>query len=410
MRNPYEEDVLSTDWSTMTVGQMWAAIGEFDRRPASEQSGGWNRAFELLDAHRARLEEYRDLAERSWHGPTADAFLKQVNELISAVVVARDAAVANEPVLPHLSSSMVEARAALAPLHAKWAANQARAAAGGAPPTVGGMQRGAQSPVPDDVLHRQAVSVMQTLSSRLLEGYRAMRIPPIYDPQFHIDPGLTHPTLPPGGDHSGGNTRSSPPAHASPITTSGNTSSSSNPALAGTPGMPTLSGPSSQASAPAVPVNSGTPPTIGPFTGIVAPEGVGGFLPGRSSGAEPQWSRPGTRALPPGGVINAPPEGMPLERPAIRTSKVNPVGGVIGPTTGRETEGMFGPAVGGASGRPTERRLGRNREYDSDEHWPTPKGVPPVLGLPGPEPVHDPGMPVIGMPTENRDPRKRREE
>ena len=46
MRNPYEDDLLSTDWSTMTVGQMWDAIGEFDRHPASEQSGGWNRAFE----------------------------------------------------------------------------------------------------------------------------------------------------------------------------------------------------------------------------------------------------------------------------------------------------------------------------------------------------------------------------
>jgi hypothetical protein len=108
-------------------------------------------------------------------------------------------------------------------------------------------------------------------------------------------------------------------------------------------------------------------------------------------------------------VINGPAEGIEPGRSATGVRRSNPVGGVIGPTTGRETEGMFAPAVGGGSGRSGERRLGHNRVYDTDEHWPTPKGVPPVLGLPGPEPVHDPGMPVIGMPPEPREPRERRD-
>ncbi|OLB78598.1 MAG: hypothetical protein AUI14_12740 [Actinobacteria bacterium 13_2_20CM_2_71_6] len=56
---------------------------------------------------------------------------------------------------------------------------------------------------------------------------------------------------------------------------------------------------------------------------------------------------------------------------------------------------MFGPPVGGG-GRPGERRrLERNRDYDTNEHWPVPKGVPPVLMPRTDEPVHDPG-PILG--------------
>jgi hypothetical protein len=407
MHDRLREELLATDWPAMTVGQMWAAIGEFDQAPASAQSSGWDRAFELLDAHRARLEEYRDLAERSWQGPTADAFVAQVNELISAVVVARDAAVANEPVLPHLSGSMVEARAALAPIHEKWTANQARAAAGGAPPVVGGLQRrGANSPVPDDVLHQQAVTVMQTLSSRLLEGYHAMRIPPLYESEFPRGPQPHDPAPPsaPGRSDGGRSSRHSDfSSDAFPMAGSPGSPSLAGVPMASSPVVPGPAGPSPLASS-----GSATSPVVGPVIGVIPP-GIGGdgSPPGRSSGAGSQWTRPGVRGLPPGGVINGPPEGGEPGRPAARAPRANPVGGVIGPTTGRETEGMFAPAAGGAGGRSTERRLGRNRDYDTDEHWPAPKGVPPVLGLPGPEPVHDPGMPVIGMHVE-RDRRRDR--
>jgi hypothetical protein len=341
--------------------------------------------------------------------------------LISAVVVARDAAVANEPVLPHLSSSMVEARAALEPLHAKWAANQSRAAAGTAPPVAGGLQRGSTSQVPDDVLHRQAVSVMQTLSSRLLEGYRAVQIPPLYqpssispyvpDPAPSSSPGRSSPGRSSDGGAGGGQATflpgATPSPGASPAGSPGNLSLAGAPGVIPPPVPPGIGGSPPAFGAP------GVSPVVGPVIGPVTPEvGGGGWSSGRSSpGGGSQWIRPGVRGLPPGGVINGPPEGT-IEpvRPAGGGSRVNPAGGVIGPTTGRESEGMFAPPVGGA-GRSGQRQVRSNPAYYSDEHWPQPKGVPSVLGAtePEPEPVHDPGMPVIGMDTPPQDRRERRD-
>src|SRR6266540_3837299 len=187
MRNPYEEDVAGTDWSRLTVGQMWEALGDFDHEPASRQSGGWDRAFELLDYHRARLEEYRDLVAARWRGATAEAFLAEFSGLIDAVKALRDVALANAPVLPHLSASMVEARAALAPVHERWVANQAALEGSGSAPSAGGVPQPSPSPGPvavspgaQDRLHAQAVDIMMTFSDRVIEGYQAIKIPPDY--------------------------------------------------------------------------------------------------------------------------------------------------------------------------------------------------------------------------------------
>jgi hypothetical protein len=91
-------------------------------------------------------------------------------------------------------------------------------------------------------------------------------------------------------------------------------------------------------------------------------------------------------------VIGGPAEPFETVRPTT-TTRANPVGGVIGPKTGTEESGMFGgPMATGRAGE--QRRRNRNLDYDSNEHWPVPRGVPPVLE-PGPEPTHDPG-PILG--------------
>ena len=77
-------------------------------------------------------------------------------------------------------------------------------------------------------------------------------------------------------------------------------------------------------------------------------------------------------------------------------------------TESGSTNLTFGSSVGGAGGGRSTGQRRTNPDYHTDEHWPTPKGVPPVLGAtePEPEPTHDPGMPVIGMdnlPRERRD-------
>ncbi len=405
MHNPYEEDVAGTDWSRLSVGQMWAALGDFDHEPASAQSAGWDRAFELLDYHRARLEEYRDLVAARWRGETAEAFLAEFGGLIDAVRVLRDVALANSPVLPHLSASMVEARAALAPVHERWVANQAvlagsrSAPAGGVPQPAPSPGAVAVSPGAQDRLHAQAVDIMMTLTDRVIEGYQAIKVPPDYKPKTGIG-NLSK-------DHG-------EPAGSGPARLGGGAPpplrSSSTPGITGVPtavpspgGGSVLSGVSS-----ATPTTSGSPtqagsigggvPVVGRVIGMVPPPPFGGGLPAARA-------NPGRRPpLRPGGVINGP--GLGID-PAVPVRSVgpraNPVGGVIGPTTGHESEAMMAP-MAGAGGRPgDQRRRGRNPEYDSNEHWPVPKGVPPVLGLPGPEPEHDAGIPLVGQPRQRRD-------
>jgi len=380
---------------------MWDALGDFDHEPASEQSGGWSRAFELLDYHRARLEEYRDLVAGTWRGATANAFVAQVNGLIGAVTTLRDAAIANDAVLPHLSASMVEARAKLEPIYRQWSANQTALAGGQQPVPTWSMPHPsagvpAVSPGAQEQLHVQAVAVMSTLSSQAIEGYRAVQIPPPYQPSEFSGSSAHDPTAPSSSAQLGGVT----PMHLASFPTRASAPAlglKGNPALAGVPAASTLPGPGSTTSTPEVFTSAGPQPVVGRVIGMV-PQAIGDIAglprPGRPVARGSGWSG----ALPPGGVINGPAERMEPGRPATGLPRANPVGGVIGPTTGRETEGMFAPPVAGVGGRSAEQRLrGRNRDFDTNEHWPMHEGVSPVIMPRADEPVHDPG-PAIGLP------------
>src|SRR6266545_7181402 len=409
MRNPYEEDVAGTDWSRLTVGQMWEALGDFDHEPASRQSGGWDRAFELLDYHRARLEEYRDLVAARWRGATAEAFLAEFSGLIDAVKALRDVALANAPVLPHLSASIVEARAALAPVHERWVANQAALAGSGSAPSAGGVPQPSPGPVAvspgaQDRLHAQAVDIMATFSDRVIEGYQAIKIPPDYKPDGFVGILPHDPAAPAGAGSAGPGGGAPPPSRSSSVSGGAAMSapgSGGGSLLAGGPapsGSTTVPGPGAAGSGG----GGGGVPVVGRVIGVVPPvPGGGATAVSRGAG----WANPRGRALRPGGVINGPGLGFEPATPVRPADpRANPVGGVIGPTTGHESEAMMAPPVGGAGGRlGDQRRRGRNPDYDSNEHWPVPKGVPPVLGLPGPEPQHDPGIPVIGQPRQRRD-------
>ena len=395
MHEPHLEDLASSDWSRLTVGQMWEALGEVDQGAAIEQAAGWVNAFELLDHHHARLQEYRDLIARTWRGVTADAFLREVDGLMAAVTTMRDAAIANEGVLPHLSSSIAEAREQLAPIHQQWTASRS-AVPSRSDPHPAAVSNGAQ-----DQLHRQAVGVMTTLSSRVIEGYRAVKIPPQYTPPRNIgpqshDPALTSPSAGSGEAGSFRRTTVSQAPGSAPAQGGG-------PALAGGQTAP-VTPQSGTGSVPVISTSEGPQPVVGRIIGLVPGairNGVGsssfdGVIDGDSG-----VSRPGARAMPRGGVINGPIEEIEPARPVAATPRINPVGGVIGPTTGRETEGMFAPPIGGSGARQGEQRRTRNPEYDSDEYWPRPTGVPPVITSRADEPVHDPG-PVIGLPRKNR--------
>jgi hypothetical protein len=413
-----EQIVLpATDWSAVPVSRMWELIKDHDADAATKQSAGWSLAFELLDHHHRRLEEYRDMLAARWRGPAADAFLARVDGLLASLSDTRRVALTNDPVLPHLSASLTEAKAKLEPVKRQWEANQAKLAA--ATQASPAMQKVSDlvgsydsTRAQQAQLHAQAVGIMTTLAQHTTEGYKALTMPTPYEAGLWRDPGTPDPRPTHGGSAGSGGSSSVVVSSgigarhdAAPVPVGGSPGS---PVLSGGPVVPPpLAGPGPGGGwPPATPGGPGMPPVIGPVVGAVPPGASGRSTAGGGS----QWLTPGRRGLPPGGVINAPPEStVEPARPAAGGARANRVGGIIGPTTGRETEGMFAPPVGGAGGGRSTGQRRTNPDYHTDEHWPTPKGVPPVLGAtePEPEPTHDPGMPVIGMDTPPRGRRDR---
>ena len=122
-----EKSVLPpTDWSSKTVSHMWELIKDHNEETATKQAAGWSSTWELLDHHHRRLEEYRTMLAERWHGPAADAFLARVDGLLDSLSDMRRVALTNDPVLPHLSASLTEAKAKLEPVKRQWETNQAK--------------------------------------------------------------------------------------------------------------------------------------------------------------------------------------------------------------------------------------------------------------------------------------------
>ncbi|OLB76292.1 MAG: hypothetical protein AUI14_19220 [Actinobacteria bacterium 13_2_20CM_2_71_6] len=406
---------VSTNWAGMSVEQMWDLVRDHDGGPALEALAGWARTLELLDHHQRRVQEHRDrLAERWPPGtsPAAAGFLEQVDRLLHFMSAAKDAAGANGPALSHANAALVEAKARLAAVHQRWADNQAKLAVydqqvalsyqhGGPPafgvPPVSAMEQNA--------VQAQAVTVMTALGAQVLEAQDAMRPPPRYDPprlgvDDPLNPGSSG-SITDGGSHSTPRPPSGrPPVPPAPERSPGGV-------LSGAPSSLGQGRPSSTPAGVTGPGGPGAQPgtrsdpfaPVGRIIGYVPspPGGATAQSPSRSGGGlgtVADWSS-GRRALPPGGVIGEPPPPVPQRPPASGgPRRANPVGGLIGPTTGQEGGGMIAGPLGG--GRPGElQRRQRNRAYDTNEHWPVPKGVPPVLQPRTDEPVHDPG-PILG--------------
>ena len=400
-------DDAVTDWSTMTVEQMWSMVGDHDSTAGWTQSTGWQRTFELLDQHHGRVKQYRDDLAAKWTstpGSAAEAFLAKVDEMLDSMQKMRDAAMANGPAVSHINASLTEAQAKLAPVYQQWSANQAKLAGGQPQPAAGPSPAPAPSPGPPAIsptqqsqLHAQAVTIMSALSRHTVEGTRAIKTPPPYEPPSSSPISQYEPdnfASTSAHSHSGASSsRSStaatgvPSAYDSDSRTS--LSGAPSPGLITRPAAPPLAGAPGSLGGPGVSPIGGiigyVPPVLG-VGGPLQPEGFRSGGPQRTSGAP--------RVNPRGGVIGGPQE--PTERSPGATSlrRVNPAGGVIGPKSGQEA-GMVGggPMGGGRLG--DQRRRSRNAAYDTDDDWPVPTGVPPIL-LPPDEPIHEPG-PILGL-------------
>ena len=82
-----------TDWSRVTVGQMWQMIGDHNPEPGHSQAGAWDRTRELVDHHLTRIQSYREDLVRTWNpqtSPAAAMYFARIDALIESMTAVRD--------------------------------------------------------------------------------------------------------------------------------------------------------------------------------------------------------------------------------------------------------------------------------------------------------------------------------
>jgi hypothetical protein len=285
-------------------------------------------------------------------------------------------------------------------------------------------------------LNNRARSVMYDLSSTLLQSQAQLQRPTPYMPKGQFDDPTTY---------GGGPTPTIPPII--PLPAPGPTPAATPTPVANVGAVPTptasgvgpvlgSAGPVATLPASATPPGTGmiTPPPPTPATGQSLLPATPGILPTTSpvvpTTVPSNITKPGSvapvaaspRAMPPGGLIGAPP-GAGLAQPAPAPARrVNPVGGVIGGASNRPTAtapmlppGGGGRPAGAPSGvtsarradgtrfaphAPSSRRRTNSedaaRKWDPDNPWEIADGVAPVVRPAQESGRIDPG-PVIGL-------------
>lgn len=437
-----------TNWSGMTMEQMWVTLENQDTTAHWSLISGWQKSYELTLQHLRQVQSFRENLATAWPPETSAAsaaYLKRLDDLIKHLQNTYDAAVANHSAFSSATSALADSRRKLKVVYDAYMANKGKIDAydermakgnpgGGrsvarftAPPPITDQQQ--------EQLTVQARSIMFGLSTEISQARASLTKPAKYDPKGFVTGGqerngdttYTSPVFPPLFPQEGESKTPQNTSHTWPPATDskpiGNTPSQPGLVLGGTPPPPVIS----PGNAGIIPPSPGPPPpnnTINPPIEIpvppthTGPSSIPSRLPGPNTGGG--LVKPGTggtptggmRPMPPSGVIGGMPGGviggMPgagLGQPgsARAAQRVNPVGGVLGlgnsssrPSSPAGTSSRPGiPFVGvggGASHRGNSKEATR---WDPDNPWQTDEGVEPVV-LPPSEQRFDPG-PVIGF-------------
>ncbi|MGC9671127.1 hypothetical protein ACNTMW_31850 [Planosporangium sp. 12N6] len=400
----------SGDYGSFDVKQLFHMIdaAKRDLPQTHQQIQAWQKTSEMLDSHADRLRGYRDDLAAQWppeRNEAAAAYLRHLDDLLSAVSKTASASAVNHWQLVHTVEAIEQAHKTLKPLYDEYVGNEKKLAdyreqirtaeatgsvAGGVAGRVAGGRLGGlvgdalggfgakagmelftSSPVPDgrqDHLNQQARAAMAALGGAAQDASSNMETPPPYDPpQVHEVDDAQH-----IGDSSTGGAHR-PPVIAPPAHTRG----SYLPEVSAPSGQEAPDLPSSPSAGPVLTGGTvGTLPASGhlPGTGNPMPSPTGSPMPGTVFGVPPVAGTPGVgatrvsgfgrpgggpvtgpvaRALPPGGVIGgAGGFGPAGRRGTAGAPRVNPVGGVLG-------QGGGGPAaVGGSKGGAAASRGG----------------------------------------------------
>ncbi|MEH1097595.1 hypothetical protein [Micromonospora sp. CPCC 205561] len=452
-----------TDWRLMDVASMWACLQDHDTTNHWKQVAGWRKVCDLARAHLSRLQEYRRGLAEAWPPETneaAQAYVRELDELIDKVRRTHDAASANYTALSAATQAIGATRTELKKIYDTYAVKvrekQTYDAALADPKAAMG-SRVPDRPVTDADLERlnvQARGIMYGLSGELQHAQVMLQKPPPVrppkqtdDPDIYGSPG-TVPAIPPilpmpiTGKPVGLSSPKQPSSVATPaptpkMPTSGPILGGAGPGLAPPPAILPASGTPSTSAAAATPGIGTTPMIPGAAShpqssrpSQTQPGHTGRSISGNTNGIPSGSSPVQPRPMPPGGLIGGTPA-MGLGQPGASNSqprRVNPIGGVIGgggagtsPTGGAGSRpggargvgpahggsfrgdlpmgGIPGPAstnLGGVTGRPTRRDPEEPRHWDPAHPWQTEQGVAPVVRPPDEEGPIDPG-PAIGM-------------
>ncbi|MDT5040462.1 MAG: hypothetical protein QOE51_1447 [Actinoplanes sp.] len=449
-----------TNWFGHDVVSMWQQVSSGATDAHYEVSLGWKRTAELTSTHLSRVTEYRNNLAAAWppkQGSASEAYVAQLNMLITSLTETEKAASANYAAFSSVVSSLADARRTIEPLYTEYVANQQsishwQAAKDAAlvplTPTASSSSTPTPSPSPQaspvpssppvssarqEQLNNLARSAMYDLSSAVISGQAALQKPQPYAPKvIDLDGGgnsnednspgtLVPPVIPAPIPMDTGSPKQHRPGDTAPVFAP-RVPNGSGPILTGTlPTPPAVSSPVI-GGLPTAPTTPGGMPGVIGTPGILTPVG-GGFLP-RSTLPYGGLIKPDTSlgtqpmtAMPSGNVIGARPgTGMIGQMPVggraggMSPSRVNPVGGVIGSQPGAGGPMVVGSRGGsrmsGANGQPSSvmgqqgrgRRRGENEDpqrWDPDNPWLTAEGVDPIVLPPNePGPI-DPG-PAIG--------------
>lgn len=413
-----------TSWATMDVPSMWSMIANQETAPHWEMLKGWRRSYELVLQHMSQVKNYRDNLAAAWppeKSRASAAYLVQLDVLLDSLQETYDAAVTNYTAFSTATLSLSTTRTQLKQIYDQYTSNQTKLDEFNAQPNP--VQYG-KAPLPprkppvadneQEALTIRARALMAGFSTELVQAKMSIVSPTAYratpgvtqDPNELDNQGFVPPPPPPivspqpGAAEAG---RPGPSLQGQSSQASNTSSSPHQPGLVLGGAHPPAPPPGGNLNSPPNPpqLNSPTTTSPGPLPGGVGPfptpsNGRTGTSNGQLGlrgpiGMQPSTVRPGV----PGGIIGAVP-GTPPAPTRGPSSRVNPVGGVIG-APNQLAQGRIGTNVPGLVGG--QPQMGdaspESKRWDPDNPWQTVSGVPPVL-LPTPERPIDPG-PAIGL-------------
>ncbi|MFG1603015.1 hypothetical protein [Actinoplanes sp. NPDC049265] len=420
-----------TDWSGMSMTDMWKALQNQDTTPHWELVDGWRKSYELTLQHISAVRSYRDNLASAWppdKSRASAAYIDRLDALLEHLQETYDAAIANHSAFSSATLSISSSRRELETVVTEYLANETKLA------DYEQAKEAANVPLGEDNLPRptptnpvaagrqiqletRARAIMSSLSTDLIQARSQLKQPARYTPtakggidEDDSDVVGPPPPIPPVATFDPGSSSASGSGHSAvgsartlPTDAGVTTPSGGGGRL---PGL-VLGGVQPPVAAPLAPPPVVSPPSPGPTYGtpisppIAGPSGYNGLRGGASGLTGPSGKLPsGGRGIPPSGVIRNPSTVTPGQSTPGRPA-VNPVGGVIAPNTPGKTSGSPGrpgmapmAPMGSRPNEPDDHSPDKQR-WDPDNPWRTAKGVDPVL-MPTEEPPIDPG-PAIGL-------------